>query len=78
MADQDGGGLICFSQIFNISRKQLSGMLFSAVLTDSKLCGSIFNNTPMFSHLQATLLSSSFRRVLKSGLSKINAIIMLY
>ena len=64
MAVQDGGGQICFCQIFNISRKQFCGILFSAIFTDSKLCGSIFSNIPMFSHLQATLLSSSFSRVL--------------
>ena len=71
MAVQDGGGKICFCQIFNISRKQFCGILFSAIFTDSKLCGSIFSNIPKFSHLQATLLSSSFSRVLSSGLSNI-------
>ena len=71
MADQDGGGLIIFSQIFNISRKQFCVLpVFSTALTDSKQCAFISSNIPMFSHLKETL-SSSLKRVLSSGLSKI-------
>ena len=71
MADQDGGGLILFSQIFNISRKQFCVLLvFSAAFTDSKQCASISSSIPMFSHLKETL-SSSLKRVFSSGLSKI-------
>ena len=69
MADHDGGGLIFFSQIFNISLKRLCGVIFSGVLSDSKLSDSISSNNPTSSHLQATLVYSSSRRVFNLGLS---------
>ena len=69
MADQDGGGLTFFSHIFNISRKRLCGVLFSAVLSDSSVSGSISSTNPISSHLLAALVYSSFKRVLTLGLS---------
>ena len=78
MAIQEGGGLIFFSQIFNISRKRLCGVLFSAVLSDSKLSGSISSSNPTSSHLQATLVYSSSSRVFSLGLSAIQNIYYQY